>query len=146
MSRSLLPACVLPSNPYSFGPIRVSEMREDEPCEGENFGVTSWGRLGKKTTAPPHASLGRRSSGTIDRLKILFDEEPLLLSGDIPHLGVLHTFNTVTSFCQYVLITGEGRTLRGNPNPHRSELTVRVRRPKASRGRAIHPELNCLVK
>jgi len=50
-------------------------MRKGDPYEGEDFDVTDWGCLEEGgETVPPHASPGRRSSGTIDRLKAHFDE------------------------------------------------------------------------
>ena len=59
-----------------MGPISAGEMRKGDPYEGENFDVTDWGCLEEGgDTAPPHASPGRRSSGTIDCLKAYSDEE-----------------------------------------------------------------------
>ena len=48
-------------------------MRKGDPYEGENFDVTDWGCLEEGVdTTPPHASPGRRSSGTIDCLGAYF--------------------------------------------------------------------------
>ena len=60
-----------------MGPIKTSEMREGGPYKGDKPNVIDWGRSWTRDEAavPPHASLGRRSSRTIDRLRTHFGEE-----------------------------------------------------------------------